>query len=587
MVVPQVNDSTTTSVNGSVAATETTTNTEASSTAGETATQEVQAPPKPVSAPPKVNPWKMRAGQSSARPVHAPEPVPADDSSTNTSDKVVSITQEVNGLLANDATAPQQKRPIRAAKADSQVIDDATLWPTLDKALGESAENGHRKQSTGEGNETSAPSAPKVNGKEKWTKYTPTIMYTPIPSKAVRGGGSNMKGTGRGSAVPRSGRDKPDSDKSELTADGKPKSSRSSDTSRPRTTKSRSLSVSNSRSERPSRRESQSGREGESVADGRSHSSKRSDRGSISAPNGSTPTSEASKSPQMGANGSAQPELAGAISGGEQRPHRASYDAAFAARARGTYRGTRGGYQGNYNGRYQNPAFAAQPHMQAGRGYTREQIGYGFDQYQNFVNPAIAPVMIDPMVARHMVLNQCEYYFSIENLCKDLFLRKHMDGEGFVNLPILAKFNRVRAITLDYALIRDVCVMSSKIELRAASGAYDKIRRAEGWEQWVLPEDQRDDSTRDVPEAVTEIPISRVEDAHGEETRDMSSSIGAPAFVPGQTNDVSAPATSTLTENFANLGLGRKLSPDVKEFKSANPQVSEAENSENTDPTAM
>jgi hypothetical protein len=46
-----------------------------------------------------------------------------------------------------------------------------------------------------------------------------------------------------------------------------------------------------------------------------------------------------------------------------------------------------------------------------------------------------------------------EYYFSVENLCKDLYLRRQMDNEGYVLLSEIAQFNRVKHITTDIRLV--------------------------------------------------------------------------------------------------------------------------------------
>ncbi|OCK78937.1 hypothetical protein K432DRAFT_279072, partial [Lepidopterella palustris CBS 459.81] len=42
-----------------------------------------------------------------------------------------------------------------------------------------------------------------------------------------------------------------------------------------------------------------------------------------------------------------------------------------------------------------------------------------------------------------------EYYFSVDNLCKDMFLRKRMDSKGFVLLSVIAEFNRIKQLTPD------------------------------------------------------------------------------------------------------------------------------------------
>jgi len=46
-----------------------------------------------------------------------------------------------------------------------------------------------------------------------------------------------------------------------------------------------------------------------------------------------------------------------------------------------------------------------------------------------------------------------EYYFSVENLCKDLYLRGKMDGEGWVFLSEIANFNRIRCLTPDIRMV--------------------------------------------------------------------------------------------------------------------------------------
>jgi La domain len=38
-------------------------------------------------------------------------------------------------------------------------------------------------------------------------------------------------------------------------------------------------------------------------------------------------------------------------------------------------------------------------------------------------------------------------FFSSENLCKDPFLRRNMDGEGWVPLSVIAGFNKVSNIS--------------------------------------------------------------------------------------------------------------------------------------------
>lgn len=89
-----------------------------------------------------------------------------------------------------------------------------------------------------------------------------------------------------------------------------------------------------------------------------------------------------------------------------------------------------------------------------------------------------------------------EYYFSLDNLCKDMFLRKHMDSKGFVFLSVLANFNRIRQLTQDMELIKLVCLNSVNIEIRTGEDGIDRLRKNEGWQQWVLNMEERDPSAQ-------------------------------------------------------------------------------------------
>lgn len=58
-----------------------------------------------------------------------------------------------------------------------------------------------------------------------------------------------------------------------------------------------------------------------------------------------------------------------------------------------------------------------------------------------------------------------------------------MDSLGFVSIPMLASFNRVKQLTEDLQLVKDTFAISQFVEVRR-----DKVRLAyRAWEQWVLP----------------------------------------------------------------------------------------------------
>ena len=100
-----------------------------------------------------------------------------------------------------------------------------------------------------------------------------------------------------------------------------------------------------------------------------------------------------------------------------------------------------------------------------------------------------------------------EYYFSLENLCKDMFLRKHMDSQGFVFLSLLMNFNRIRQLTSDIDLIRSVCRMSQTIDIQIGMDGLDRVRKAEGWQQWVLSMEERDPTVRNEAPVVMQQPV--------------------------------------------------------------------------------
>jgi la-related protein 1 len=110
---------------------------------------------------------------------------------------------------------------------------------------------------------------------------------------------------------------------------------------------------------------------------------------------------------------------------------------------------------------------------------------------------------IDP--TRWYLLGQLEYYFSVQNLCTDFWLRKQvrfrvpysvrrevsdmtfylqMDDRGWVPISVIASFNRVRHLTSDATLVRDVLALSAYVEVYG-----EKVRlRDRHWEPFVLPD---------------------------------------------------------------------------------------------------
>lgn len=99
---------------------------------------------------------------------------------------------------------------------------------------------------------------------------------------------------------------------------------------------------------------------------------------------------------------------------------------------------------------------------------------------------------------------QVEYYFSVQNLCRDMFLRSKMADGGWIPVAVIAGFNRVRMLTPDLAVIIASLDNSPIVEL-SPDGAL--MRARENWQNWVLPASERDPSARAVvPPLNTDIP---------------------------------------------------------------------------------
>ncbi|RRT81291.1 hypothetical protein B296_00002541 [Ensete ventricosum] len=60
-------------------------------------------------------------------------------------------------------------------------------------------------------------------------------------------------------------------------------------------------------------------------------------------------------------------------------------------------------------------------------------------------HPVVPPAMYIPAIdpQRAALLKQIDYYFSSDNLCKDIYLRQNMDDQGWVPVSVIAQFNRV------------------------------------------------------------------------------------------------------------------------------------------------
>ncbi|XP_010617166.1 la-related protein 1B isoform X2 [Fukomys damarensis] len=114
---------------------------------------------------------------------------------------------------------------------------------------------------------------------------------------------------------------------------------------------------------------------------------------------------------------------------------------------------------------------------------------------------------VEETLLKEYIKRQIEYYFSIENLERDFFLRRKMDEQGFLPISLIAGFHRVQSLTTNLNLILEALKDSTEIEI-----VDEKMRKRVEPEKWPIP----GPPPRIVPQT------------------DFSQLIDCPEFVPGQ-----------------------------------------------------
>ncbi|XP_052625733.1 la-related protein 1C [Lactuca sativa] len=111
----------------------------------------------------------------------------------------------------------------------------------------------------------------------------------------------------------------------------------------------------------------------------------------------------------------------------------------------------------------------------------------------SYVQGSTPPSLITPMQSalsfpvqdqdlHEKIVKQIDYYFSDENLVKDLYLRQKMDEQGWVHVNLIASFKKVLCLTDNVKLILDVMRASRCVEVRG-----EKMRKRNDWMRWIIP----------------------------------------------------------------------------------------------------
>jgi hypothetical protein len=89
-------------------------------------------------------------------------------------------------------------------------------------------------------------------------------------------------------------------------------------------------------------------------------------------------------------------------------------------------------------------------------------------------------VPLDEASLKAAIKSQVEYYFSVDNLVRDTFLRSKMNGEGWINLQVIANFKRLMSLTTDINLIKEAISESTEVELDGML-----VRKRTGWDKFL------------------------------------------------------------------------------------------------------
>ncbi|KAK9370155.1 hypothetical protein V1509DRAFT_327435 [Lipomyces kononenkoae] len=154
-----------------------------------------------------------------------------------------------------------------------------------------------------------------------------------------------------------------------------------------------------------------------------------------------------------------------------------------------------GGYQPHHNNHHNNynqirraSAVNVPTFQPAARQFYAPQQDYGamfaFPQALPSQPTLIPGYIYEPA---NPVTAQVEYYFSLENLCKDIYLRRNMNSSGLVPLSLLAGFNRIKSlINGDINILAEACRQSHNAEVIG-----NKVRSREHWSNFVMPFPER------------------------------------------------------------------------------------------------
>ncbi|TPX56188.1 hypothetical protein PhCBS80983_g04734 [Powellomyces hirtus] len=181
---------------------------------------------------------------------------------------------------------------------------------------------------------------------------------------------------------------------------------------------------------------------------------------------------------------------------------------------RNARRGGRGG-----RGKMNVPR-GSRPHYGYGGSTHAVPLGQVAGPSQNPYYGYTEPEPVELETIKWWMRTQIEYYFSVENLCHDIFFRRQMNAtNGGVPVLLVAGFNRVRSLinvakgkavmkeqvdsvevetpAWTNALVTAACEGSDVVEIVVDDADEHFIRRKGNWEFWLLPSETNTEAVKE------------------------------------------------------------------------------------------
>lgn len=473
------------------------------------------------SAPPAVNVWQQRAEASAKQPslssimaAAESKAKPALEPSTKTSNNAETPERQRVQPKAGEASRTNNDQSFRKARGNravektdpipgpSSAVEDVAAWPTPDTIAAED----EKRKTTGEpehkDNRDDVAKPARTNAKH-WQKieFNPSVVFetqiAPRPPKP-RANGQAGRGTGRGHSASLSlgaekatggathdvlgskeggepqGRLREDVRASFNPSSEKGKKFNNADQHARKQSVAAGARGSSSGDVVPKNETSKTvaGNESTAKKDGfNGHNNTKSKRGG---PHANGRGAHNGQQPPFNANGN------GSVRVNNHSPpaHGSAYPPQYNGRSRGARSGPgSNGFKGPANG------------MGKMHQHQPQQVGAEYGQYPGYNQVPFRPAQYTPhqILALEVLKKQAEYYFSEENLYKDIYLKNQMDAQGFVSFEIIANFKRMQVASEgDINLMRAAILGVQAIEYVMADGR-ELLRRRGDWKRWLLP----------------------------------------------------------------------------------------------------